>query len=115
MTSLQEEDGCVTGVQYKDKETGDIKVSSGGSVVNAQLSLQLHLMERNGVFHALYNELYPVGNSCSADRGGWRLFLQIQKESGLWEGSRLLTLCWMPDEGSMDNTNLFDCNSSSML
>ncbi|XP_040900643.1 squalene monooxygenase [Toxotes jaculatrix] len=25
VTSLQEEDGCVTGVQYKDKETGDIK------------------------------------------------------------------------------------------
>lgn len=26
VTSLQEEDGCVTGVQYKEKETGDIKV-----------------------------------------------------------------------------------------
>ncbi|XP_074510712.1 squalene monooxygenase [Sebastes fasciatus] len=25
VTSLQEEDGCVTGVQYRDKETGDIK------------------------------------------------------------------------------------------
>uniref|UniRef100_A0A3P8U6D0 Squalene monooxygenase n=1 Tax=Amphiprion percula TaxID=161767 RepID=A0A3P8U6D0_AMPPE len=25
VTSLQEEDGCVTGVQYKDKETGDVK------------------------------------------------------------------------------------------
>ncbi|XP_029307553.1 squalene monooxygenase [Cottoperca gobio] len=25
VTSLQEEDGCVTGVRYKDKETGDIK------------------------------------------------------------------------------------------
>uniref|UniRef100_A0A8C3AFI9 Squalene monooxygenase n=1 Tax=Cyclopterus lumpus TaxID=8103 RepID=A0A8C3AFI9_CYCLU len=25
VTSLQEEDGCITGVQYKDKETGDIK------------------------------------------------------------------------------------------
>ncbi|XP_008277409.1 squalene monooxygenase [Stegastes partitus] len=25
VTSLQEEDGCVTGVQYKDKETGDIR------------------------------------------------------------------------------------------
>ncbi|XP_078109863.1 squalene monooxygenase [Sander vitreus] len=25
VTHLQEEDGCVTGVQYKDKETGDIK------------------------------------------------------------------------------------------
>ncbi|CAN9514141.1 unnamed protein product [Ophioblennius macclurei] len=25
VTSLQEEEGCVTGVQYKDKETGDIK------------------------------------------------------------------------------------------
>ncbi|XP_054477983.1 squalene monooxygenase [Anoplopoma fimbria] len=25
VTSLQEEDGCVTGVQYKEKETGDIK------------------------------------------------------------------------------------------
>ncbi|XP_041842863.1 squalene monooxygenase [Melanotaenia boesemani] len=25
VTSLQEEDGCVTGVQYKDKESGDIK------------------------------------------------------------------------------------------
>ncbi|KAM3872805.1 squalene monooxygenase [Diretmus argenteus] len=25
VTSLEEEDGCVTGVQYKDKETGDIK------------------------------------------------------------------------------------------
>ncbi|XP_044064522.1 squalene monooxygenase [Siniperca chuatsi] len=25
VTSLQEEDGCVTGLQYKDKETGDIK------------------------------------------------------------------------------------------
>uniref|UniRef100_A0A3Q2ZFJ9 Squalene monooxygenase n=1 Tax=Kryptolebias marmoratus TaxID=37003 RepID=A0A3Q2ZFJ9_KRYMA len=26
VSSLQEEDGCVTGAQYKDKETGDIKV-----------------------------------------------------------------------------------------
>uniref|UniRef100_A0A8C6TU10 Squalene monooxygenase n=1 Tax=Neogobius melanostomus TaxID=47308 RepID=A0A8C6TU10_9GOBI len=26
VTSLEEEDGCVTGVKYKDKETGDIKV-----------------------------------------------------------------------------------------
>ncbi|TNN72913.1 Squalene monooxygenase [Liparis tanakae] len=25
VTSLQEEDGCITGVQYKDKETGDVK------------------------------------------------------------------------------------------
>ncbi|XP_070821624.1 squalene monooxygenase [Chaetodon trifascialis] len=25
VTSLQEEDGCVTGIQYKDKETGDVK------------------------------------------------------------------------------------------
>ncbi|KAM4579799.1 squalene monooxygenase isoform 1-T1 [Odontesthes bonariensis] len=25
VTGLQEEDGCVTGVQYKDKETGDVK------------------------------------------------------------------------------------------
>nr|BDI08703.1 squalene epoxidase [Pagrus major] len=25
VTSLQEEEGCVTGVQYKDKETGDVK------------------------------------------------------------------------------------------
>lgn len=25
VTSLQEEDGCVTGLQYKDKETGDVK------------------------------------------------------------------------------------------
>ena len=25
---LEEEDGCVTGVQYKDKETGDTKVST---------------------------------------------------------------------------------------
>lgn len=28
VSSLLEEDGCVTGVQYKDKETGDIKVSA---------------------------------------------------------------------------------------
>jgi len=26
VTSLLEEDGCITGVQYKDKETGDLKV-----------------------------------------------------------------------------------------
>lgn len=26
MTSLQEEDGCVTGVQYREKDTGKIKV-----------------------------------------------------------------------------------------
>lgn len=37
VTSLQEEDGCVTGVQYKDKETGDIKVRRGSSVVPAEL------------------------------------------------------------------------------
>lgn len=29
VTSLQEEDGCVTGLQYKDKETGDVKVRRG--------------------------------------------------------------------------------------
>ena len=28
VSSLLEEDGCVTGVQYKDKETGDTKVST---------------------------------------------------------------------------------------
>lgn len=28
VSSLQEENGCVTGVQYKDKETGDIKVKT---------------------------------------------------------------------------------------
>lgn len=49
--------------------------------------------------------LYPVGNPCSADRGGWWLFLQIQKESGLWESSHLLSLCWMPYEGSTSDTD----------
>ena len=32
VSSLLEEDGCVTGVQYKDKETGDVKVRRGDSV-----------------------------------------------------------------------------------
>uniref|UniRef100_A0A669DBH8 Squalene monooxygenase n=1 Tax=Oreochromis niloticus TaxID=8128 RepID=A0A669DBH8_ORENI len=35
VTSLQEEDGCVTGVQYKDKETGDIKEVHAGLTVVA--------------------------------------------------------------------------------
>ncbi|XP_061633054.1 squalene monooxygenase isoform X3 [Phyllopteryx taeniolatus] len=29
VTSLEEEDGCVTGIQYKDKHTGDVKEESG--------------------------------------------------------------------------------------
>lgn len=33
VASLLEEDGCVTGVQYRDKETGDIKVRSRDSEV----------------------------------------------------------------------------------
>lgn len=32
VTSLQEDDGCVTGIQYKDKETGDIKVRRGNFI-----------------------------------------------------------------------------------
>ncbi|KAM4735455.1 squalene monooxygenase isoform 1-T1 [Anableps anableps] len=35
VTSLLEEDGCVTGVQYKDKETGDIKDIHAGLTVVA--------------------------------------------------------------------------------
>ncbi|XP_071374789.1 squalene monooxygenase isoform X2 [Centroberyx affinis] len=35
VTSLQEEDGCVAGVQYKDKETGDIKEIHAGLTVVA--------------------------------------------------------------------------------
>lgn len=29
VNSLLEEDGCVTGVQYRDKDSGELKVSSG--------------------------------------------------------------------------------------
>ncbi|XP_034553797.1 squalene monooxygenase [Notolabrus celidotus] len=35
VTSLQEEDGCITGLQYKDKETGDIKEVSAALTVVA--------------------------------------------------------------------------------
>uniref|UniRef100_A0A8D3AD34 Squalene monooxygenase n=1 Tax=Scophthalmus maximus TaxID=52904 RepID=A0A8D3AD34_SCOMX len=35
VTNLQEEDGCVTGLQYKDKETGDLKEIHAGLTVVA--------------------------------------------------------------------------------
>lgn len=103
VTSLQEEDGCVTGVQYKDKETGDIKVRRGNSAAHVQC--YIHLTSRKEILYLMQRvcddcvNLCPAGNPCSADHCGRWLFLQIQKESGLWESSDLISLCWMPYDG----------------
>lgn len=115
VTSLQEEDGCVTGLQYKDKETGDIKVRRGNCCTWSTFcstappppltSWKVQRMCDDCV------SVCPVGNPCSADCCGWRLFLQIQKESGLWKSSDLLSLCWMPDEG----TTHCSCSSYAAL
>lgn len=52
VTSLQEEDGCVTGLQYKDKATGDVKVRRGVSAAHVEPHIPLSSGERNTVFSA---------------------------------------------------------------
>lgn len=106
VTSLQEEDGCVTGVQYKDKETGDIKVRRGSSVVPAELldtasCFPLACWKKYRIYiRGCVMTVCPAGGPRGFDCGGRRLLLQIQKELGVREGSHLLSLCWMPDEGT---------------
>lgn len=108
VTSLLEEDGCVMGVQYKDKETGDVKVRTGNSVVRAEVCLMRRVCDD-------CVNLCPAGNPCSTDCGGRRLFLQVQKESHLWESSHLLSLCWMPYEGNENNATQPDCSYHTTL
>lgn len=61
VTSLQEEDGCVTGVQYKDKESGDVKV-------RAEAALSCNILPHRECYESV--NMCSVGNPRSADHRG---------------------------------------------
>lgn len=93
----------MAGLQFKDRETGDTKVSPAALDktfhVSPSRSVALELRGRalNGA--RARARVCPAEDPCGADCRGRRLLLQVQEEPGLGESSDLLPLCGMLDEG----------------